>query len=119
MTASSGGFSSVPLIRSKLQIFSFVMLLSVLSCAAQQVQTESAQTHNPPSDETPVTIPAGTHLALSLTHPVDSRATHRGDEIFAQTTSPVIVSNQVVIPAGAFVQGKVDKLSRRGSRASC
>jgi type IV secretion system protein VirB10 len=116
MTASSGGFSSVPLIRSKLQIFSFVMLLSVLSCAAQQVQTQSAQTQNPPADETPVTIPAGTHLALSLTHPVDSRATHRGDEIFAQTTSPVIVSNQVVIPAGTFVQGKVDKLSRRGSR---
>jgi type IV secretion system protein VirB10 len=63
-----------------------------------------------------ITIPAGTHLALALTHPVDSRTIHRGDEIFAQTTSPLIVSNQVAIPAGTFVQGKVDKMSRRGSR---
>jgi hypothetical protein len=47
---------------------------------------------------------------------VDSRTTHRGDEIFAQTTSPLIVSNQVAIPAGTFVQGKVDKMNRRGTR---
>jgi len=51
-----------------------------------------------------------------LTHPVDSKSTHRGDEIDTQTTAPVAVGDQVVIPAGTFVQGKVEKLSRNGSR---
>jgi hypothetical protein len=83
---------------------------------AQQGQTDQRQDQNAAPVEAPITIPAGTHLAMALTHPVDSKTIHRGDEIFAQTTSPVIVSNQVVIPAGTFVQGKVDKLARRGSR---
>ena len=56
-------------------------------------------------------------LALVLTHPIDSKVTHRGDSVFAQITDPVLVDNQVVIPAGTFVQGKVEKLARQGNRA--
>lgn len=125
MTVSSGGFfSSVPSISRQLQIVSIMSLFVVSTCIAQQ-GTPAAQppdssgtqvSTNPRSQPTTITIPAGTHLALALAHPVDSHSTHRGDEIFAQTTSPVIVSNQVAIPAGTFVQGKVDQLTRRGSR---
>ena len=124
MTASSGGFfSSVSLTSKRFQTLSLTVLFAVATCAAQQTQpvglapdSGTQVLSNPVSTETTITIPAGTHLALALTHPVDSRSTHRGDEIFAQTTSPVIVANQVVIPAGTFVQGKVDKLTRRGTR---
>lgn len=127
MTASSGGFfSSVSSTSKRLQWLSLTMLLAVAICTAQQTgQTPPVEpapgsnpqaSPNPAADEAPITIPAGTHLVLALTHPVNSQSTHRGDEIFAQTTSPVIVSNQVAIPAGTFVQGKVDKLSLRGTR---
>jgi hypothetical protein len=68
----------------------------------------------PPASET---IPAGTRFALVLTHPVFSNTTRRGDEIHAQTTAPITVGDHVVIPGGLFVQGKVDKLTRNGSRA--
>jgi hypothetical protein len=64
-----------------------------------------------------VTVPAGTHIALVLMHPIQSRYIHRGDDIYAQTTSPVVAGAEVVIPPGTFVQGKVDKLERKGSRA--
>jgi len=124
MTASSGGFlSSVSLTSKRLQTFSLTIFFVVATCAAQQAAPPAGPgdsgklaSPNPAPDEAPITIPPGTHLALALTHPVDSHSTHRGDEIFAQTTSPVIVSNQVVIPAGTFVQGKVEKMTRRGSR---
>jgi type IV secretion system protein VirB10 len=53
---------------------------------------------------------------LVLTNPVSSKTTHRGDEIQAQTTAPIAVGDHVVIPAGVFVQGTVDKLTRNGSR---
>lgn len=63
-----------------------------------------------------VTVPGGTSIALVLTHPIQSRYIHHGDDIYAQVISPIAVGNQVVIPAGVLVQGKVDKLGRNGSR---
>ena len=72
---------------------------------------------NPARGEPPVTLPAGTQLALVLTHPLDSKTMRRGDTVFAETTAPVPVDDQVVIPAGASVQGKVERLTRQGNRA--
>ncbi|PYV48870.1 MAG: hypothetical protein DMG92_12470 [Acidobacteria bacterium] len=123
MTASSGGFFSSGLFTLKLCTLSLMMLFAVATCTAQkdalsasQSPDTGAQVSPSATREAPITIPAGTHLALALSHPVDSHIIHRGDEIFAQTTAPVIVSNQVVIPAGTFVQAKVEKLARRGNR---
>ena len=101
-------------------------LLFVAACMAQdqtpvqsplpsapdpQVSTQTQETR--PSL---ATIPAGTRFPLVLTNPVSSNTTHRGDEIHAQTTAPVTVGDQVIIPAGVFVQGKVDRLRRDGDR---
>ncbi len=63
------------------------------------------------------TIPAGTRFALVLTHPIQSSRIHRGDDIYAQITAPITLGNQVVIPPGALIDGKVDKLRRRGGSA--
>ena len=63
-----------------------------------------------------VAVPAGTRIALVLTQPIQTRYLHRGDDIYAQIVSPVTAGNDVVIPPGTFVQGKVDKLARRGGR---
>jgi hypothetical protein len=82
------------------------------------VQSPSqAPAENAAADETSATLPAGTRLVLILTHPVDSRATHRGDEIYTETTAPVTLDKRVVVPAGTFVQGKVERLTRHGTRA--
>ena len=63
-----------------------------------------------------VTIPAGTQLALVLTQPIQTRYVHRGDDIYAQITSPVNSGNEVVIPPGTFVQGTVDKIEQKSGR---
>lgn len=101
------------------------ILLFATPSGAQQTQQAppkeqappQAPAQNPQPSEPPITLPAGTQLALVLTHPIDSKATHRGDPVFAQITDPVPLGNQVVIPPGASVQGKVDKLTRQGTRA--
>ena len=64
-----------------------------------------------------ITIPGGTQLSLVLTQPIQSRYLRRGDDIYAQITAPVDSGNEVVIPAGTFVQGTIDKLERHGGRA--
>lgn len=116
---SGGFFSAFPSISRKFKTLSLALLFATGICAAQSAPTSNSPASAPAGpgpQQATITIPADSNLVLVLTHPVDSRNTHRGDEIFAQTTSPVIVSNQVAIPAGTFVQAKVDKLSRRGSR---
>jgi len=74
---------------------------------------QAPETPNPATE----TLPAGTRFALVLTNPIFSNTTHRGDEIHAQTTAPVTVGDHVVIPGGIFVQGKVDKLTRKGNHS--
>lgn len=100
-------------------------LFLALTCLAQN--QDQPQQPSPPDSQTnqhasakpnPVTetIPAGTRFALVLTHPIQSRYIHRGDDIYAQMTAPITLGNEVVIPPGALVDGIVDKLQRRNGR---
>ena len=112
--------NSIPNESLKQVSFVLVILLLGLPCLAQD-QPQASQPAPPetvPKVDLPltVTIPAGARLPLVLTHPIQSRYIHRGDDIYAQVTSPVNSGNQVVIPAGTFVQGTVEKLGRNGSR---
>lgn len=87
----------------------------LLAQTAEPAQASPSQTA--PAAPPSATVPAGTRLQLVLTHPVDSNSTPRGDQVFAETTAPVIVGDRVVIPGGTYVQGKVEKLRRRGTEA--
>lgn len=96
------------------------LLLTLSSFAQDQAKTGEQPNMQPGQQEagtSTVTIPAGTRFALVLTHPIQSRYVHRGDDIYAQITSPVDSGNEVVIPAGTFVHGTVDNLARKGGRA--
>jgi len=95
-------------------------LVLAIPCLAQEQplgdqRPESTSRQTQPANAT-VTIPAGTRIALVLTHPVQSRSMRRGDDIYAQVISPVNNGDEVVIPAGTFVQGTFDRLGRKGDR---
>ena len=104
--------------RSSFLLSFIAVLLSILTFAQDQpsstTQTGSDSARTNSQDN--ITIPAGTHLAMVLTQPVETRYIHRGDDIYAQVTSPVDAENEVVIPPGTFVQGTVDKIGRNGGR---
>ncbi len=96
-------------------------LVLAFTCFAQQPQPGVPQSSQPGQSQaasSTVTIPAGTQLALVLTHPVQSRVIHHGDDIYAQITSPVNAGNQMVIPPGTFVQGTVDKLEQHKGQSA-
>jgi len=102
-------------------------LLLAISSLAQQTQPTTSELDSQNASESAtasaktapveaVTVPAGTSIALVLTHPIESRYIHHGDDIYAQVISAVTVGNQVVIPPGTLVQGKVQRLGHNGSR---
>jgi hypothetical protein len=99
-------------------------LTSTLLVTVAAVAQQATPPADPPAgsqiasakNTTTVTIPVGARIALVLTQPIQTRYFHRGDDIYAQTISPVTADDQVVIPPGTFVQGKFDKLARDGGR---
>ncbi|HEV2135291.1 MAG TPA: hypothetical protein VGR47_13735 [Terracidiphilus sp.] len=59
-------------------------------------------------------VPAGTKVLLELRSAVDTRSAKAGDGVYLASTFPVVVGNRVMIPAGVYVQGVVDRVARAG-----
>jgi hypothetical protein len=61
-----------------------------------------------------VLVPAGTTLFVRLERSISTRSAKPGDQIYLQTAHPVVVKNEVVIPAGTYVEGTLDTIVGRG-----
>lgn len=116
--AAAGARPSITLATTVLfAVSSFALQKSATSPSTNApTSQDSAASAKAAPEATTLTVPAGTSMALVLTHPIQSRYIHHGDDIYAQVISPIAAGRQVVIPAGILVQGKVDKLERNGSR---
>lgn len=102
-----------------------LLLLSAGSCLAQEMppdplpllantlqdQGSVDQTQAPST----ITVPEGTRLQLALANPIHAGSAHAGDILRAVTTFPVTVGQQVAIPQGAFLEGAIIKVGKRGS----
>lgn len=60
------------------------------------------------------TVPAGTKVLLQLRSAINTRSAKPGDGVYLASTFPVVVGNRVMIPAGVYVQGVVDRVVRAG-----
>jgi hypothetical protein len=60
------------------------------------------------------TVPAGTKILLQLRSAVNTKSAKPGDGVYLASTFPVVVGNRVMIPAGVYVQGVVDRVERAG-----
>jgi hypothetical protein len=61
-----------------------------------------------------VTVPAGTKIPLTLKQGISTKNAHVGDPVYAQTAFPITQNDQIVIPAGTFVQGEIRRVQRPG-----
>ena len=59
-----------------------------------------------------ITVAAGTKVPLILKHAVSTKNARVGDNIYLETTFPVAQNDQIVIPAGTYVQGVVSAVRR-------
>lgn len=60
------------------------------------------------------TVPAGTKVLLQLRSAVNTKSAKPGDGVYLASTFPVVVGTRVLIPAGVYVQGVVDRVARAG-----
>jgi type IV secretion system protein VirB10 len=78
----------------------------------------AASVATPTADAAPqkktYTVPAGTKVLLQLRSAINSKSAKPGDGVYLASTFPVVVGNRVMIPAGVYVQGVVDRVERAG-----
>ncbi len=76
--------------------------------------SSQASANDPPPAPVPITVAAGTKIPLTLKQGVTSKNARPGDPVYAQTAFPITQNDQIVIPAGTFVQGEVLRVLRPG-----
>lgn len=102
---------------------STTLLLTVSTFAQQAAPTPPPDSqNNPPAamgNPITVSVPAGTRIALVLTQPVQTRYLRRGDDVYAQITSPVASGNEVVIPPALSFRENSISSSAKVTAESC
>ncbi len=88
-----------------------VLLLAGIA-AAQSSLTPAAPSVE--SGKATLTIPAGTMVPLSLKQAISTKTAKDGDPVYAETAFPFVVNERVVIPAGTYIQGKIERAQRGG-----
>lgn len=87
--------------------------------ANQASSTASAAPSAPVTPPAPkrVEIPAGTNLSIRLVDSLDSETNQVGDQFRATLNAPIVISDEVVIPQDADVQGRVVDVKSAGRYA--
>jgi len=80
--------------------------------ASSQSGTEPAEAAAPAPAKKQFIVPAGTKVLLQLRSAINTRSAKPGDGVYLASTFPVVVGNRVMIPAGVYVQGTVDRVER-------
>ena len=70
---------------------------------------------NPPqTPQKTYTVPSGTRILLSLKNEISSRVAMPGDPVYCVSDFPVVEDGAVVLPAGMYVRGSIDRVQRPG-----
>jgi len=95
----------------------WVLLLAGIGMTIAAAQTSPAPNPAAPtveSEKTTLTIPAGTTIPLALKQAISTKTAKDGDPVYAETAFPYVVNDRVVIPAGTYIQGKIERVQRGG-----
>ena len=68
----------------------------------------------PPPPPKPVTIPDGTVVQIRMIDSIDSATNQPGDRFRATLDTPITIDDQVIVPQGADIEGRVAELKSAG-----
>jgi type IV secretion system protein VirB10 len=66
------------------------------------------------TDSKSFTVPSGAKILLSLKNEISTRAAMPGDSVYLVSDFPVVENGAVVLPAGMYVKGYIDRVQRPG-----
>ena len=81
-------------------------------------QSQPSPPNLPPGPAAPVTLAPGARIELDMMRPVWAATARAGDPVYAQVSFPAVADDRLAIPAGAYVLGTIEKLTRPTRRTS-
>jgi len=75
---------------------------------------EAAQPAAAAPDPNAAVIPAGTRIPLSLKQAISTKNAREGDAVYAETAFPFVLNDRILVPAGTYVQGKIEHTEPAG-----
>lgn len=90
------------------------LLLASFAFAQQPATNESAPPAEEPAAPATVTVEAGTRVPLVLKNAISTKTARPGDPVFLETSFPITSNDEMVIPAGTYVQGVITAVKRPG-----
>src|SRR5277367_3093676 len=98
----------------KIQAASTLIVLLAGIAAAQSTLAQGPAAPAVEAEKPTLTIPAGTKVPLLLKQAISTKSAKDGDPVYAETAFPFVVNERVVIPAGTYIQGKIEHVQRGG-----
>ena len=86
----------------------------LVGLAAAQSPAPNSTAPSQDTKKTTLTIPIGTMIPLSLKQAISTKTAKSGDPVYAETIFPYVVDERIVVPAGTYVQGKIERSQRGG-----
>ncbi|MGI8783739.1 MAG: hypothetical protein ACR2L2_08855 [Acidobacteriota bacterium] len=84
------------------------LLTAILACAAGLGLAAQSE------PEKPIIIPAKTDVFITLTSRVTTKTAAVGDRFTSQVAVPVTINDEIVIPVGSYILGRVARTERAG-----
>jgi hypothetical protein len=85
------------------------IMLGLLLQGPRNLQVEENDKIMPPR-----IVTAGTTIPVSLTNRISTKSAKDGDGVYATTIFPITVDNQIVVPVGSHVRGRVMEVKKPG-----
>ena len=86
-----------------------ILLMTLLLQGPRNIQVDPDAVIKPAA-----VVPAGTTIPVALTNRLSTKNIKEGDGIYARTIFPIAINNEIVIPEGTNVRGKVVQAERAG-----
>jgi len=64
--------------------------------------------------QSPLSVAKGTTIPVELLSRISTKTVKEGDNVYTSTIFPITVNNQIVIPVGSKIRGKITKVQRPG-----
>jgi hypothetical protein len=65
-------------------------------------------------DPAALVIPAGTKIPLTLAQAISTKNAREGDAVYASTAFPFVLNDQILVPAGTYIQGRIMRTLKAG-----
>ena len=62
----------------------------------------------------PMVVPQGTTIPIALVNSISTKFAKDGDGVYARTTFPITINNEIAIPVGTSIKGRITAVTRPG-----